>query len=168
MWHVTNKNFFTHHVAYFWIPYNLRSIQEYTICNKWQVTSDKWHVTCDMWHVTCDMWHVTCDLWQVNTCLPIMLHIFGFLMTQGVHKSIQYVPSDKWHVTYDIWHLTCDMWHVTNNKHICTIFFCGGGGQKLYSGGQKENSGGQKNFTYFTSYHFFLFFNTHVQMVITF
>ena len=73
------------------------------------VTSDKWHVTCDMWHVTCDMWHVTCDMWQVNTCLPIMLHIFEFLMAQGVHKSIQYV-------TCDMWHVTCDMWHVTKNN----------------------------------------------------
>ena len=79
-------------------------------------------MTSDMWHVTCDMWHVTCDMWQVNTCLPIMLHIFGFLMTQGVHKSIQYVTSDKWHVTCDIWHMTLFM-------------------------GSKKKSGGKKNFT---------------------
>ena len=58
------------------------------------------------------MWHVTCDMWQITTFLPIMLHIFGFLITSGVHKSIQYVTSDKWHVT-------CDMWLVTS-KHLFT------------------------------------------------
>ena len=79
-----------------------------------------------MWHVTCDMWHVTCDMWQITTFLPIMLHIFGFLITSGVHKSIQYVTSDKWHVTRDMWHVTCDMWHVTcdmwhvTSKHLFT------------------------------------------------
>ena len=142
MWHVTNNNFFTHHVAYFWIPYNLRSSQEYTICNKWQVTSDMWHVTCDMWHVTCDMWHVTskhlfthhvayfripygprssqeyticnmwhvtcdmwhvtCDMWQKTTVLPIMLHIFGFIITPGVHKSIPHVIVDNLWMYYQV------------------------------------------------------------------
>ena len=87
------------------------------------VTSDKWHVTRDMWHVTCDMWHVTCDMWQVNTCLPIMLHIFEFLMAQGVHKSIQYVTCDMWHVTCDMWHVTCDMWQKTTVLPIMLHIF---------------------------------------------
>ena len=102
MWHVTNNNFFTHHVAYFWIPYNLRSSQEYTICNKWQVTCDTWHVTCDMWHVTCDMWHVTSKHLFTH-------HVAYFRIPYGPRSSQEYTICNMWHVT-------CDMWHVTKNN----------------------------------------------------
>ena len=53
---------------------------------------------------------------KYTSCILYLVYIFGFLVTPGVHQSVQQVTSDKWQVTSDKWQVTSDKWQVTSDN----------------------------------------------------